>query len=126
MDLLFLQLESLPAMVAGAYSDDIQIPLIEEVIQSGVVPRFIQFLLREDFLQLQERQDAMDKLVDERLDLIEQRIGLGNRINYKLKHGELVEKENWLPEGLITIGVTSGASTPDTVILSSKISDLYV
>ncbi|KAI7729638.1 hypothetical protein M8C21_005076, partial [Ambrosia artemisiifolia] len=64
------KLESLPSMVAGVYSNDNNLqleattqfrkllsiersPPIEEVIQSGVVPRFVEFLMREDYPQLQ-------------------------------------------------------------------------
>ncbi|KAL1118348.1 hypothetical protein V6Z11_D01G028700 [Gossypium hirsutum] len=64
------KLESLPSMVAGVWSDNgaaqleattqfrkllsiERSPPIEEVIQSGVVPRFVEFLGREDFPQLQ-------------------------------------------------------------------------
>lgn len=42
------------------------------------------------------------------------------------QHGELLEKENWLPSGPITIGVTSGASTPDKVINIGSIYELTV
>ncbi|XP_030544907.1 importin subunit alpha-1a-like [Rhodamnia argentea] len=64
------KLENLPSMVAGVWSNEkpMQLeattqfrkllsiersPPIEEVIQSGVVPRFVEFLMREDFPQLQ-------------------------------------------------------------------------
>jgi 4-hydroxy-3-methylbut-2-enyl diphosphate reductase len=36
-----------------------------------------------------------------------------NTIKHKTSWGELLFTENWLPEGPITVGVTSGASTPD-------------
>lgn len=39
-----------------------------------------------------------------------------NTITHKLAHGELIETSCWLPDGPITIGVTSGASTPDRAI----------
>ncbi|GLT32541.1 hypothetical protein SLA2020_072020 [Shorea laevis] len=64
------KLESLPALVSGVWSDNSasqleattqfrkllsieRSPPIEEVINSGVVPRFVEFLMREDFPQLQ-------------------------------------------------------------------------
>lgn len=64
------KIDSLPQMVAGVYSDDgnaqleattqfrklLSIernPPIEEVVQSGVVPRLVEFLGRDDFPQLQ-------------------------------------------------------------------------
>ncbi|MBD2182348.1 4-hydroxy-3-methylbut-2-enyl diphosphate reductase [Aerosakkonema funiforme] len=94
----------------------------------------------------QERQDAMLNLVQESLDLIvviggfnssnttqlqqiasergipsyhidsAERILPGNRVEHKLLHGNLEVKENWLPEGKIVVGITSGASTPDKVV----------
>ncbi|GAB4224743.1 MAG: 4-hydroxy-3-methylbut-2-enyl diphosphate reductase [Stanieria sp.] len=104
----------------------------------------------------QERQDAMLNLVTEDLDLMVviggfnssntthlqeiamehgipsyhidsvARIGEGNRIEHKPLGKDLQVKENWLPEGKIRIGVTSGASTPDKVVADviEKIFDL--
>lgn len=46
-----------------------------------------------------------------------ERIGPGNRIEHKPLHSDaLVVTENWLPEGPIVVGVTSGASTPDRAV----------
>jgi 4-hydroxy-3-methylbut-2-enyl diphosphate reductase len=94
----------------------------------------------------QERQDAMYDLVDAPLDLmvvvggynssntthlqeiaIERgipsyhidsgdRIGPGNRVEHKPLHHDLTVTENWLPDGPITVGITSGASTPDRIV----------
>ncbi|HSM81606.1 MAG TPA: 4-hydroxy-3-methylbut-2-enyl diphosphate reductase [Nodosilinea sp.] len=94
----------------------------------------------------QERQDAMFELVDEKLDLMvviggynssntthlqeiaverhipsyhidsASRIGPGNRIEHKLLHGDMTVTEGWLPDGPFTVGVTSGASTPDRAV----------
>ncbi|ASC72791.1 4-hydroxy-3-methylbut-2-enyl diphosphate reductase [Halomicronema hongdechloris C2206] len=91
----------------------------------------------------QERQDAMFGLVDQPLDLMvviggynssntthlqeiaidrnipsyhidsASRIGPGNRIEHKRLHGDLTVDDPWLPDGPITVGITSGASTPD-------------
>lgn len=94
----------------------------------------------------QERQDAMFKLVDEKLDLMvviggfnssntthlqeipiakgipsyhidsADRIGPNNRVEHKPLSKNLEIKENWLPDGPIVVGITSGASTPDKVV----------
>ena len=94
----------------------------------------------------QERQDAMLSLVEEKLDLMlviggfnssntthlqeiaidktlpsyhidsAERILPGNRIEHKPLGEDLIVTENWLPDGNIVVGVTSGASTPDKVV----------
>ncbi|MFM7527388.1 MAG: 4-hydroxy-3-methylbut-2-enyl diphosphate reductase [Nodosilinea sp.] len=94
----------------------------------------------------QERQDAMFTLVEEPLDLMvviggynssntthlqeiavergipsyhidsADRIGPGNRVEHKPLHRDLEIQSDWLPDGPITVGITSGASTPDRVV----------
>ncbi|QXE23409.1 4-hydroxy-3-methylbut-2-enyl diphosphate reductase [Richelia sinica FACHB-800] len=94
----------------------------------------------------QERQDAMLELVQDNLDLMVviggfnssnttqlqqiaierkipsyhidsvERIHSEDAIQHRQLSGELVISENWLPQGKITVGITSGASTPDKVV----------
>lgn len=93
----------------------------------------------------QERQDAMFQLVEEKLDLtvviggfnssntthlqeiaVERGIASyhidcaeridANGIEHRTLDGNLQVTQHWLPKGAITIGVTSGASTPDIVV----------
>jgi len=93
----------------------------------------------------QERQDAMLDLVREKLDLmvviggfnssntthlqeiaIEYHIPsyhidsaeriMDHGIQHKPLGGDLEMAQDWLPEGAIVVGVTSGASTPDKVV----------
>jgi 4-hydroxy-3-methylbut-2-enyl diphosphate reductase len=94
----------------------------------------------------QERQDAMFDLVKENLSLLvviggfnssntthlqeiaiehgipsyhidgANRIFEGNSIEHKPLGKDIEITENWLPEGEITVGITSGASTPDQAV----------
>ena len=94
----------------------------------------------------QERQDAMFNLVKEDLSLMiviggfnssntthlqeiavehnipsyhidsGERILDRDRLEHKPLDSEIAIAKNWLPDGKITVGVTSGASTPDKVV----------
>ena len=44
------------------------------------------------------------------------RIGPGNQVTHQTLAGDLTIAQPWLSEGHLTIGVTSGASTPDKVV----------
>ncbi len=97
----------------------------------------------------QERQDAMFELVDQKLDLMlviggfnssntshlqeiaeeykipsyhidsVERIKSIDSIEHRQLDGSVTITENWLPEGEIIVGITSGASTPDKVVEDS-------
>ncbi|HYX15963.1 MAG TPA: 4-hydroxy-3-methylbut-2-enyl diphosphate reductase [Nostoc sp.] len=94
----------------------------------------------------QERQDAMLELVEHNLNLMVviggfnssnttqlqqiafergipsyhidtvERIKSGDSIEHRQLNGQLITTENWLPNGEIVVGITSGASTPDKVV----------
>ncbi|WP_414566038.1 MULTISPECIES: 4-hydroxy-3-methylbut-2-enyl diphosphate reductase [unclassified Anabaena] len=94
----------------------------------------------------QERQDAMLELVQQNLDFMlviggfnssntaqlqqiaaergipsyhidcVERIQSATAIEHRQLNGELAIAQNWLPDGKIVVGVTSGASTPDKVV----------
>ncbi len=94
----------------------------------------------------QERQDAMLELVQHNLNLMVviggfnssnttqlqqiafergipsyhidtvERLKSRNSIEHRQLNGQLITTENWLPDGEIVVGITSGASTPDKVV----------
>ncbi|BAY25153.1 hydroxymethylbutenyl pyrophosphate reductase [Calothrix sp. NIES-2100] len=94
----------------------------------------------------QERQDAMLELVEQNLDLMiviggfnssnttqlqqiafergipsyhidsVERLKSEKLIEHRQLTGDIVTTDNWLPDGKIAVGITSGASTPDKVV----------
>jgi 4-hydroxy-3-methylbut-2-enyl diphosphate reductase len=94
----------------------------------------------------QERQDAMFELIEQPLDLMvviggfnssntthlqeialakglksyhinsADCIGPGNQIRYKPLQQQEMTDNHWLPTGPVTVGITSGASTPDRTV----------
>ncbi|MDZ8084975.1 MAG: 4-hydroxy-3-methylbut-2-enyl diphosphate reductase [Nostoc sp. DedQUE12b] len=94
----------------------------------------------------QERQDAMLELVEHNLDLMVviggfnssnttqlqqiafergipsyhidtvERLKSAYSIEHRQLNGQLITTDNWLPDGEIVVGITSGASTPDKVV----------
>jgi 4-hydroxy-3-methylbut-2-enyl diphosphate reductase len=94
----------------------------------------------------QERQDAIAELLEQPLDIVlvvggfnssntshlnqmattrgipsyhvdtSDRILSADKIQHRSLSGQIEIAENWLPDGQVTIGVTSGASTPDSTV----------
>ncbi|GBF82630.1 4-hydroxy-3-methylbut-2-enyl diphosphate reductase [Aphanothece sacrum] len=126
---------------------------IAKLFEGTILKKYGPTALNDHFMSFnticdatQERQDAMLKLVEEKLDLMvviggfnssntthlqeitvdkgipsyhidsETRIMLDNRIDHKPLNKDLEIQENWLPDGPIVVGITSGASTPDKVV----------
>ncbi|XTZ10608.1 MAG: 4-hydroxy-3-methylbut-2-enyl diphosphate reductase, partial [cyanobacterium endosymbiont of Rhopalodia yunnanensis] len=126
---------------------------ISEIFEKTIIKKYGIATLNDHFMSFnticnatQERQDAMLKLIEKKLDLmvviggfnssntthlqeiaIERqipsyhiddatRIKPNNAIEHKPLGRDLELKENWLQDGSIIVGVTSGASTPDIVV----------
>lgn len=126
---------------------------IGKLFETTMLKKYGPVELNEHFMSFnticdatQERQDAMFKLVDEKISLMlviggfnssntthlqeigverhipsyhidsAKRILSRERLEHKPLGKDLEVQENWLPEGKITVGITSGASTPDRAL----------
>lgn len=58
---------------------------------------------------------AEKKIPSYHIDCVE-RIKSATTIEHRQLNGEIAIAQNWLPNGKIIVGVTSGASTPDKVV----------
>ncbi|XP_047253626.1 4-hydroxy-3-methylbut-2-enyl diphosphate reductase-like [Capsicum annuum] len=96
--------------------------MVKKVLPNGVLYLTgVEGKMEEMTVNADEHQDAMYKLVEEKLDLM---LVVGGWNSSNTSHlQEIAEKrgilsywmdkkENFLPDGPITVGVTSGASTP--------------
>jgi 4-hydroxy-3-methylbut-2-en-1-yl diphosphate reductase len=121
-----------------------QLTMLRKYNPTAINEHFLSFNTICDATQ--ERQDAMFQLVEEKIDLMMviggfnssntthlQEISIDRTIpsyhidsadrilaDYRLEHKplkqDLVITDDWLPAGHITVGITSGASTPDKVV----------
>jgi 4-hydroxy-3-methylbut-2-en-1-yl diphosphate reductase len=121
-----------------------QLTLLKKYGPTALDDHFLSFNTICDATQ--ERQDAMFQLVEEKIDLMMviggfnssntthlQEISIDRQIpsyhidsadrilaDFRLEHKplnqDLTIADHWLPDGQITVGITSGASTPDKVV----------